>query len=260
MRTSGIRGVVRIEDSERVRLVTLDRPDALNAFNDDLYDALRDALLDAAKRPDVAVAVVTGAGRAFSAGQDLKPGAAHPPDGEPHGFGPFMDALDSFPKPLIGAVNGLGIGIGLTFLPHCDLVLIARGAKLRAPFVSLGLTAEASSTFLLPLRVGWQTTAHLLYTSEWIDADRAVEVGLAFRVSEPDRLLEDALDLAQVIARMPIASLVETKQLLLSARHDAVRAARAREGAAFERLGGGAANREAVAAFREKREPDFTHL
>src|SRR5438093_9268482 len=124
-------------------------------------------LVDTAARTDIAVVVLTGAGRAFSAGQDLHPGAAHAVDGEPHGFGPFMDALDSFPKPLIAAVNGLGVGIGLTFLLHCDLVIIAPDARLRAPFVSLGLTAEASSTYLLPLRVGWQEAARLLYTSCW---------------------------------------------------------------------------------------------
>lgn len=252
--------VARIDDADRVRLVTLDRPGVLNAFDDRLYDGVRDALTDAADSPDVKVVVVTGSGRAFSAGQDLGPDAHLPDDGHPHGFGPFMDAVDSFPKPLIAAVNGLGVGIGLTFLLHCDLVLIAEGARLRAPFVSLGLTGEASSTYLLPLRVGWQHASRLLYTSAWVDAAEAVEIELAWRSVPADRLLDETMEVARQIAAMPLSSLVETKRLLLAARHDEVRAARSRENAAFGRLGGGPANREAIAAFRDKREPDFSEL
>ena len=252
------RGVLRREDREGVRLLTLDRPHALNAFDDDLYDALRDALLDAAERPDVAVVVLTGAGRAFSAGQDLGEMAAprRHADAAPHGFEPFMDALDSFPKPLVAAVNGTGVGIGLTLLLHCDLVLMAEGARLRAPFVSLGVTAEAGSSALLPARLGWQAASHLLYTAAWLDAEAAVACGLAWRCVPAERLLEEALAVARAIAAMPVESLVATKRLLLAGRLDAVRAARVREGVEFARLLGGPANREALAAFRARRPAD----
>ncbi len=256
------RGVLRIEDRDRIRLLTFDRPQALNAFDDDLYDAVRDALLDAAERPDLAVVVMTGQGRAFSAGQDL--GELERPrqhdDGRAHGFTPFIEAVESFPKPLVAAVNGIGVGIGLTMLPHCDLVLIAEDARLRAPFVRLGVTAEAGSTHLLPVAIGWGETAHLLYTAAWVDAARAVELGLAWRQAPSERLLEEALAVAAEIAAMPIASLVATKKLLLAARLDAVRAARGREGVIFAGLAGGPANREAIAAFKERREPDFAKL
>jgi len=245
-----------------VRWVTFDRPRALNAFDDDLYDAVRDALRDAAERPDVAVVVLTGEGRAFSAGQDLeelaRPRVHH--DGKPHGFTPFIETLESFPKPLVAAVNGIGVGIGLTLLLHCDLVLIAEDARLRAPFVSLGVTAEAGSTRLLPATIGWAETAHLLYTAAWLDAARAVEIGLAWRRVPGEHLLDEARTVARRIAEMPIASLVGTKKLLLAARLDAVRAARAREDVTFAWLAGGPANREAIAAFREKRDPDFSKL
>lgn len=253
---------LRVENVGRVRLLTLDRPAALNAFNDDLYDAVGEALTDATASPDVAVVVVTGEGRAFSAGQDLaeldRPRKHE--DGAPHGFAPFIETLESFPKPLVAAVNGIGVGIGLTMLPHCDLVLIADEARLRAPFVSLGVTAEAGSTHLLPAAIGWQETAHLLYTASWIDAEQAVELGLAWRSVPRVRLLEEALEVAGEIATMPIASLVGTKKLLLDARLGAVRAARERENVTFGRLARGPANREAIAAFREKRNPDFSQL
>lgn len=256
------RGVLRIEDADRVRLMTLDRPEALNAFDDDLYDALRDGLVDAADRPDVAVVVLTGAGRAFTAGQDLGE-MARPrrhDDGLAHGFPPFIETLEAFPKPLIAAVNGLGVGIGLTMLLHCDLVFVSTGARLRAPFVSLGVTAEAGSSYLLPARVGWQEAAHLLFASSWIGAEEAVACGLAYRICEPRSLLDEALDTARSIAAMPVPSLVATKRLLLDGRLDAVRAARSREVLAWGPLAGGPANREAIAAFRERRDPDFTNL
>jgi len=256
------RGVLRIEDRERIRLLTLDRPKALNAFDDDLYDAVRDALQDAAARDDLAVAVITGAGRAFSAGQDLGE-LAHPrrhTDDARHGFVPFIETVEAFPKPLIAAVNGIGVGIGLTLLPHCDLVFMAEGARVRAPFVSLGVTTEAGSSALLPARVGWQTAAHLLYTASWLEASDAVACGLAFRACPSESLLSEVLAVAGEISLMPVESLVATKRLLLDARLDAVRAARARETLRFGALVGGPANREALAAFRERRDPDFKGL
>jgi len=254
--------VLRVEDDGRIRCLTLNRPDALNAFDDDLYDAVRDALRAAADDPDVAVVIISGSGRAFSAGQDLvelaKP--RQHDDGERHGFGPFIETLESFPKPLIAAVNGIAVGIGLTLLPHCDLVLVSEKARLRAPFVSLGVTAEAGSTALLPATIGWQATARLLYTASWIEGPEAVRIGLAWRCVPEEELRSEALAVAAEIAAMPIDSLVATKQLLLASRLDAVRAARERENVSFGSLLGGPANREALKAFREKRPPDFTKL
>ena len=246
-------GVLRIEDRDRVRLLTLDRPQFLNAFNDDLYDAVCGALQEAANRPDLAVVVLTGAGRAFTAGQDLEEMSAprRHADGKPHGFVPFIETVESFPKPLIAAVNGVGVGIGLTVLLHCDLVLMAENSRLRAPFVSLGVTTEAGSSLLLPARVGWQEAAHLLYTARWLDAGAALESGLAWRVCPPEKLMDETLAVAEEIASMPVESLIATKQLLLQARLDAVRTARHRENAAFAKLVGGPANLEAIASFQK---------
>ncbi|MCZ7526381.1 MAG: enoyl-CoA hydratase-related protein [Acidimicrobiia bacterium] len=251
--------MLRIDDRDRVRLVTLDRPERLNAFDRALYRAVTDALSEAAERSDLAVAVLTGAGRAFSAGVDLaelvdpRPG----PGDDPHPFAGFVDTLASFPKPLLAAVNGVGVGIGLTLLPYCDLVLIAKGARLRAPFAVLGVAPEAASSYLLPRAMGSQRAAHALFTAEWIDAEDAVESGLAWKACEPDELLDETLAVARRIAAMPVESLVETKRLLVAPRLEAVRAAREREDAAFARLIGTAAQVEAVTAFFEKRPPDL---
>lgn len=254
--------VLSIDNHGRVRVLTLNRPDALNAFNDALYTAFSQALADAATAADVAVVVITGTGRAFSAGQDL----AELSDGRSHaqrqldGFGPFIHALESFPKPLMAAVNGLGIGIGMTMLPHCDLVLVSDTARLRAPFAALGLTAEAGSSSLLPQRMGWQAAAHALFSARWLDADEAVRTGLAYRQCAGADLMAQTLAIAAEIAVMPVASLVATKRLMLDTRLPLSQAARAREDAAFGPLIGGPANREAVAAFAERRKPDFTGL
>jgi enoyl-CoA hydratase/carnithine racemase len=259
--------MLRIDDAERVRLLTLDRPEALNAFNDALYHAAGDALRDAAASDDVACVVVTGSGRAFSAGQDLAEmsrlgGTEERPAGAAatHGFPVFLDTFASFPKPVICAVNGLGVGVGFTMLLHADLVFMARSARLRAPFVSLGVVPEAAGSVTMPLVMGQQPAAYALYTSEWITAEQARAWNIAFEVCDDDALLDRTMEVARSIARMPVTSLSETKQIVLAGRLDAVRAARRREDEAFARLVGGPANREAISAFLEKRAPDFSGL
>ncbi|MEY2569055.1 MAG: hypothetical protein QOE35_3584 [Actinomycetota bacterium] len=254
--------ILLTEDRGRVRVLTLNRPQAKNAFNDDLYDALRDALTGAADDPSVAVVVITGAEGAFSAGQDLSEmgKARTPEEAASRGFMPFVDTLQSFPKPLIAAVNGVAVGIGVTMLLHCDIVFTSERARFRAPFVSLGIAAEAGSSVLFPERLGWQNTAHLLFTSSFLSAAEAVDMGLAWRAFPDERLLLEVLSYAEQIAAMPVSSLVENKQLLLDVRVPRVKDARPREEAALGRVVGSPANREAIAAFMQKREPDFSGL
>jgi enoyl-CoA hydratase/carnithine racemase len=257
---------LEVEDRDGVRLLTLNRPDALNAFNTPLYDACAGALREASARGDIACVVLTGSGRAFSAGQDLgemagiDPGTPAAADDPGPGFPRFIDTVAAFEKPLLAAVNGLGVGIGLTVLLHCDVVYIAHGARLRAPFVPLGVVPEAAGSLLMPAVMGGQRAAVALYTGEWISADDAVACGLALRAMDPDVLMPEILDLAGRIASMPVSSLVETKRLVLAGRLDGIRAMRAREDAAFERMVGAPANLEALTAFLEKREPDFREL
>ena len=247
------------ETAGGVALLTLNRPKQRNAFNNQMYDELRDALCDAQENDAVRVVVLTGAPGAFSGGQDLGE-MAHPPAAEPgeHGFGPFMDRLCQFDKPLLAAVNGVGVGIGLTLLLHCDIVYIAEGARLRAPFVSLGVVPEAASSHLLPSLVGHPRAAEILYTNEWIDARGAVDLGIAARVCEPRTLMPAIRAKAAEIAAQPLGALRHTRRLLLAARSDAVRAARARENETFAHRLGSAENVEAVQAFLEKRPPDFS--
>ncbi|HTY19174.1 MAG TPA: enoyl-CoA hydratase-related protein [Myxococcota bacterium] len=252
-----VRETVTLERGEDgVLVLTLSRPRQKNAFSEVMWREARDALAEAQQDDAVRAVLVTGAGDAFSAGQDLGQMAA-PPPGEPPGFPSFMDRLTAFDKPLFAAVNGVGVGIGLTLLLHCDVVWIAEGARLRAPFVTLGVVPEAASSYLLPLQLGHQRAAELLYTAEWIDAGRAVELGLASRALPRERLLPEMRAFAARVAAQPLGSLRWTKRLLLAVRADGIRAARAREDAGFAARVGSPENQEALRAFFEKRPADF---
>lgn len=253
-----------VHDENRVRTLTLDRPEALNAFNEALYDATADALLAAAEDPSVAVVLLTGNGRAFSAGTDLLEmhRIATDPDFErgKHGFLGLIDALAAFPKPLICAVNGLGLGIGATVLGFADLAFMATTAKLKCPFTSLGVAPEAASSYLLPQLIGRQNAAWMLLSAEWISAEMAQEMGLVWRVCEPGDLLGEARRHAETLAARPISSLIAVKRTMVEPVRAEIAAARERENAAFAELMGGPANIEALTAFAEGREPDFTQL
>lgn len=249
--------ILKIDDENRVRTCTLNRPEALNAFNEALYDATAEALLAAADDPGVAVVVITGAGRAFSAGTDLAEMQAmvSDPDFTPgkHGFRGLVDALARFPKPLICAVNGLGLGIGTTILGYADLVFMSATARLKCPFTSLGVAPEAASSYLLPQLIGRQNAAWLLMSSEWIDAEEALRMGLVWRVCEPEALLDEARRHAEVLASRPISSLMAVKSTMVAPVREEVAAATARENALFAELMGAQANAEALAEFTGRR-------
>ena len=173
--------ILQVDDDNRVRTLTLNRPEVLNAFNEALYQATAEALPQAADDPDVAVVLLTGAGRAFSAGNDLNEMQARITDPEMANqgshFTAMIDALTRFPKPLICAVNGVGVGIGTTILGYADLVFMSSTARLKCPFTSLGVAPEAASSYLLPQLVGRQNAAWLLMSSEWVDAARGTADG-----------------------------------------------------------------------------------
>jgi enoyl-CoA hydratase/carnithine racemase len=245
-----------------VLVVTMNRPDKKNAFDRTMWRDMRDTLDEARDDDSVRCVVVTGAGNAFTAGQDLaEMGAIDTADAESeNGFSAFMDRLCAFDKPLIAAVNGVGVGIGMTMLLYCDYVYIAEGARLRAPFVTLGVVPEAASSFLLPAVIGYRNAIDLLFESDFIDARRAVELGLATALCSAEQLLPAALERARHLASKPLGSLRRTKQLVMATRDEQIKAARAREDAAFVGRIGSPENVEAITAFFEKRQPDFSNV
>lgn len=246
-----------IDDTNRVRTLTLNRPEALNAFNEALYDATAEALLAAADDPEVAVVVLTGTGRGFSAGTDLAEMQARitDPDFTPgkHGFPGMIDALSAFPKPLICAVNGVGVGIGATILGYADLAFMSSTARLKCPFTSLGVAPEAASSYLLPQLVGRQNAAWLLMSSEWVDAQEALRMGLVWRVCEPEELLPETRRHAEVLASRPVSSLMAVKHTMTEPIRPGIAAATERENAHFAELMGAQANAAALASFAERK-------
>ena len=170
--------MIQVTDDGRVRVLTLDRPDKLNAFNNALYFAATDALRDAAEDPGVAVVVITGAGRAFSAGADMlemadTAGGSGPGTeaGARHGFVDFVDLLTTYPKPLLAAVNGMALGIGATLLGYVDLVFMSTAARVRCPFTDLAVAPEAGSSYTFPRLLGRQDATWVLMSSEWFSAE-----------------------------------------------------------------------------------------
>lgn len=253
--------MIRTHDEGRIRVITLDRPQARNAFSEELYDLSTDALIAAAEDNGIAVVIITGEGQAFSAGADLGEMAARNTgvfvNGR-HGFPGFVDHLIDFPKPLFCAVNGLAVGIGATMLALSDLVFISTDAKVRCPFTRLGVAPEAASSVSFPRLLGRQNAMWALLSSEWLSAQECVDMGLAFRVCAPEDLMSETLRYAAVLASKPINSLVESKRVVVEPLRAELMAARDRENAAFRVLLGGPANIEALTAFAQRREPDFS--
>ena len=249
--------ILQRDDENRVRTLTLNRPEVLNAFNEALYQATAEALAAAAEDAEVAVVLLTGAGRAFSAGNDLKEMQARISDprmaDQGSHFTSMIDALSRFPKPLICAVNGVGVGIGTTILGYADLAFMSSTARLKCPFTSLGVAPEAASSYLLPQLMGRQNAAWLLMSSEWVSAQEALRMGLVWKVCEPSELIADARRHAEVLASRPIPSLMAVKQTIAEPTRSEVAAATARENSHFAELMGGQANAQALADFTERR-------
>jgi enoyl-CoA hydratase/carnithine racemase len=255
--------VLRELDEQGVLLVTWNRPHKKNAFDDAQWDAATAALREAREDARVTALVVTGAGSDFSAGVDLSSFVNRPEprsDGHASAYHAFMAELIVFDKPLLAAVRGVGIGIGCTLLFHCDVVYLGESARLRMPFVSLGLVPEGASSAMLEAVVGSRAAAELLFAAEWIDAARALETGIATRIFPDAQLLDATLARAREFARWPVGSLQATKRTLLAQRRERVESALRAEDEGMRRQAGSPENLEAVRAFLEKRPPDFRKL
>jgi enoyl-CoA hydratase/carnithine racemase len=229
-----------IEDAEGVRVITFDRPEVRNAFDAAMYEAVTAALAGALADDGIRAVVLTGRGKAFTSGQDLREmaaiatGQAGPDAGS--GFSQLLDTVVSFDKPLLAAVHGVAMGLGCTLLGHVDLVLLDPDARLRAPFAEMGVPPEAASSWLLPERMGWPAAAMVLLASEWLDAEQAVASRLAVRVCPPGMVVEETVALARRIASFAPHATRDIKRLMMAGRRADVVAAREREEAAFAAL------------------------
>lgn len=244
-----------IADRDAVRILTFNRPAKKNAFTAALADAFEQALADAAGDDGVRVVVVRGAGDDFTAGVDvglfLEVSRGQRADGEKvarvHRF------VRAFAKPLIAAVHGQAVGMGVTMLPHFDLVYAADDATFATPFVRLGVVQEFASSHTLPRLIGRQRANELILGARPIDAHKAAAWGLVNAVLPRAELFDTVLALARDMARQPPAAMAAAKDLLRFGEQASLEASIAREDEVLDRFIGGPENVAAVNAFLASR-------
>ena len=194
--------------------VRLNRPEKRNAITFLMYEQLTRALGAAQADESVRAVMLSGEGASFSAGNDLQDFLSGPALSAAHPAMQFLRTLATFGKPLLAAVQGQTVGIGVTMLLHCDLIVAARAAQFSLPFVVLGLVPEAGSSLLLPRLIGQQRAAELLFLGQPFNADTAYRLGLVNSVVEEGALLDETRALARAVAQQPPAALAATRRLL----------------------------------------------
>ena len=248
-----------VERNGNVLEIAFNRPEKKNALTRDMYAGVVSAFEAAEADPVIRAILLTGRGDTFTSGNDIRDFQARAAGNERRDGSPFLAALSTLKKPLVGAVNGAAIGVGTTMLAHCDLIVAARRARFQMPFTSLGLVPEAGSSLLFPRLVGLQRANALLLLGESIDAETAREWGLVNQVVDDDDLLPTARALAARLAALPPQAVRLTKQLIRQGSHDL--GPRIEEELAIfrDRVKSPEAG-EAFAAFVEKRKPDFSRF
>lgn len=241
-----------------VRTITLTRPEKKNALTLAMYVRLTELFHEASADPGVRVVILTGAGSAFTAGNDLADFMGAPAFDAGTPVLRFLATLVDFEKPLVAAVNGAAVGIGTTALLHCDLAYAASSARFQLPFVNLGLVPEAASSVLLPALAGHVRAAELLLFGEPFDAATALRMGLVNEVLPDAELLPRVQARCAGLAERPPEAVRETKRLLRAPQRAAIHEAIAREAGVFQQRLGSPEVAEAISAFFEKRRPDFS--
>jgi 2-(1,2-epoxy-1,2-dihydrophenyl)acetyl-CoA isomerase len=257
--------LIQVAKQGTVRVLTLNRPAALNSFTQAMHVELRDALDGASADPAVRAVLITGAGRGFCAGQDLNdPAMAPGADGKPDigaviekNYRPLVLRLQAMPVPVVCAVNGVAAGAGANFALCCDVVLAARSASFIQAFSRIGLIPDCGGTWLLPRLVGRNRALALALTGDKLSAADAERIGMIWQVVDDADLPAQALALATKLAAMPSAALVATRHALDASQSLTLDEALALESRVQGDLGRAHDFSEGVAAFQQKRSAAF---
>jgi 2-(1,2-epoxy-1,2-dihydrophenyl)acetyl-CoA isomerase len=258
--------LVLCQNHGAVRILTLNRPSALNSFTGAMHEQLLAALDAAAGDASVRALIVTGAGRGFCAGQDLNDPDMGAPDGGAPDVGavierrylPLALRIRSMPVPVVAAVNGVAAGAGANFALGCDMVVAARSAGFIQAFSKIGLVPDCGGTWLLTRLVGRARAIGLAMTGEKLSAEEAQRIGLIWKCVDDAALLDSALALATQLAAMPSKALADTRRAFDAAATLDYEGALALEARMQRELGHGHDFAEGVAAFLHKRAPVFT--
>jgi 2-(1,2-epoxy-1,2-dihydrophenyl)acetyl-CoA isomerase len=251
--------IVRYRQEGAVAVITLYRPEAMNSFNTELRAALVNALEKAHEDDAVRVVVLTGEGRTFSAGADLKAGIDRDVSEILQvEYRPVQEAIANMPKPVIAAVPGSAAGIGLSIALHCDLLIMADNAFLLSPFTTISLVPDGGLNWLLVHQLGYRRAFQLSVESERIPADRCVELGLANKAVPAEELMSAAMEWAQALAERAPLSMAATKKVMRFAANKDWGEAYDMEAKFQGELLGSDDNKEGIQAFFDKRKPNFT--
>ena len=242
-----------------ITTLTLNRPDSLNALDAGLRTALRSALKDAARDEAVRALVITGAGRAFCAGADLRGGSGerdfrHVLTTE---YNPLVEAIRGVPKPVIASVNGVAAGAGMSLALAADIVVAAEGARFVPAFGRIGLVPDSGLTRTLVRALGRHRATEVLLGERQLTADDAEAAGLVAAVVPSERLAEVTREVALRLAAGPTVAIGLTKRLVNAAADDDLPASLTTEAALQDLAGRSEDHAEGVAAFSEKRDPSF---
>jgi 2-(1,2-epoxy-1,2-dihydrophenyl)acetyl-CoA isomerase len=258
---------VSVQTAEGICTITLNRPDVLNAFNDQLTTELADALKNAERDAAVRVIIITGAGRAFSSGQDLAdlkakyvPGGGHVPqlgDDLRRRYNPIIKRIREMDKPVIAAVNGVAAGAGCSLALACDMRIASDQASFIEVFINVGLIPDSGSTFMLPRLVGLGKAMELCCTGQKVDAAEALRLGIVNQVVPAAELEAAVRKLAGKLAGLPSRAIALTKRLLNQSMQNNLETQLEAEAYDQETAGKTADHSEGVVAFLEKRKPNF---
>ena len=261
-------GPLLITTEGRLRILTLNRPDRLNALTPELHHALRAAVIDAAEDADVGAVVLTGAGRGFCAGGDVQRGNRGEADAQPETLEDRADALkrhgitvsllSKMPKPTIALINGAAAGSGLALALACDLRIAATSAVFRTAYARIALSGDLGISHFLVRAVGTGKARELMFLNPKIGAEEAQRIGLVQILVEDERLMSHGLAIARGLAAGPTVALRYMKQNLELAETASLEALIDREAHNSARCTRTQDVKEATAAFREKRDPLFT--
>ncbi|MES0882126.1 2-(1,2-epoxy-1,2-dihydrophenyl)acetyl-CoA isomerase PaaG [Roseibium sp. SCP14] len=256
---------VKAEIRDGVLCLTLNRPDKLNAFNEAMHHVLRERLSEAENNLEIRAVLLTGAGRAFCAGQDLsdrdmRSGGKAPDLGNTLEtlYNPLVRQIRSLQMPVVCAVNGVAAGAGANIALACDIVLAAQSAKFIQAFSRIGLIPDSGGTWFLPRLIGEARAKALAMTAEPLDANTASDWGLIWKSVPDDELQNEAMSLAMKMAGGPTTGLALTKQLIQKASDQSLDEHLDAERDAQRQAGKTDDYREGVTAFLEKRLARFT--